>query len=164
MVSTHLATFKNITQGKWPFCGYFCSISEVPVSGINGLNGDAGGSRFPKPRFPDCPDLAILDLPIPACPDLVISTDLYFSMPACPPISRPSDPCLPLPMYPTSSQVIPDWREISHAALWKFAASQPVIVSERRSLPGAERSKSRSLPPPAVPTFVSALARRPLSA
>jgi hypothetical protein len=62
MVAAILLLFKNITRGKPPFCGYFCAISEILPSGINGLTRDAGVSRFPWSRFPDCPDVAILDL------------------------------------------------------------------------------------------------------
>jgi hypothetical protein len=65
MVSTHLATFKNITQGKRPFCEYFCAITEVLANGINALPGErtsasisnASISRLSRccPRYPALP-------------------------------------------------------------------------------------------------------------
>jgi len=87
-----------------------------------------------------------LYLPVFRCPDVPISRS---SNPCCiliPAIPMPR--CAPIPAYP--SPYIPlhprlAWVKPRGA---KTAASQPVIVSERRSLPGAERSKSRSLPPP----------------
>jgi len=37
VVSTHLATFKNITQRKPPLCGYFRADLGIPANKINGL-------------------------------------------------------------------------------------------------------------------------------
>jgi hypothetical protein len=37
----HLPTFKNTTQGKWLPPEYFCAISGILVSGINGLTSKA---------------------------------------------------------------------------------------------------------------------------
>jgi hypothetical protein len=37
----HLATFKNITQGKPPLCGYFCADLGILACEINGLTRDA---------------------------------------------------------------------------------------------------------------------------
>jgi hypothetical protein len=65
----HLATFKNITQGKPPGCEYFSADLGIVANGINGLSGDAHlPRRFLMPRFPDCLDVTILGLLSSASP------------------------------------------------------------------------------------------------
>jgi hypothetical protein len=47
-ISTHLPTFKNTTQGKWLLPAYFCAVSGILVSEINGLTREA---RCASPIF-----------------------------------------------------------------------------------------------------------------